>query len=66
MMCSNGLDSKGKPAVSPMSGSPTFDIGKKNRNSANLKLRHALRAGGVIICHIHSCKQRGQNCKNVL
>ena len=32
-----------------MSGSPTFDIDKKNRNGANLRLRHALRAGGVII-----------------
>ena len=29
-----------------MSGSPTFDTGK-NRNGANLKLRHTLRAGGV-------------------
>ena len=48
-MCSNALDSRGKPAVSPMSGSLTFDIDKKNRNSANLKLRNALRAGGVII-----------------
>ena len=46
-MCSSALDSRGKPAVSPMSGSPTFDIEKKNRNGANLKLRHALRAGGV-------------------
>ena len=36
-------------AVSPMSGSPTFDTGKKNRNGANLKLRHTLRVGGVII-----------------
>ena len=49
MMCSNALDSREKPAVSPMSGRPTFDIDKKNRNSANLKLRNALRAGGVII-----------------
>ena len=31
-----------------MSGSPTFDTGKKNRNGANLKLRHTLRVGGVI------------------
>ena len=33
-----------------MSGSPTFDIDKwkKNRNGANLQLRHALRAGGII------------------
>ena len=30
-----------------MSGSPTFDIEKKNRNEANLKLRYALRAGGI-------------------
>ena len=38
-----------------MSGSPTFDTekkqtrkkNKKNRNGANLKLRHTLRAGGV-------------------
>ena len=34
-------------AVSSMSGSPTFDIDKKNRNGANLRLGHALRAGGV-------------------
>ena len=36
-------------AVSPMSGSPTYDIDKKTRNGANLRFRHALRAGGVII-----------------
>ena len=47
IMCSNALNSRGKPVVSPMRGSPTFDIDKKNRNGANLKLRHALRAGGV-------------------
>ena len=41
------LNSKEKPAVSPMSGGSTFDIEKKTRNGANLKLRHALRAGGV-------------------
>ena len=46
-MCSSALNSGGKPAVSPMSGGSTFDIEKKNRNGANLKLRHALRAGGV-------------------
>ena len=34
-------------AVLPMSGTPTFDIDKKNRNRANLRLRYALRAGGV-------------------
>ena len=49
MTCSSALNSRGKPAVSPMSGGPTFDIEKKTRNGANLKLRHALRAGGVII-----------------
>ena len=49
-MCSNALNSWGKPAVSPMSGSPTFDTGRKSsRNGANLKLRHAIRAGGVKI-----------------
>ena len=47
-MCSSALNSRGKPAISPMSGGSTFDIEKKNRNGANLKLRHALRAGGVI------------------
>ena len=41
-------------AVSPMSGSPTFDTGKKNRNGANLKLRHTLRVGGV--------KMDGKSC----
>ena len=59
MICSNALNSREKPAVSPMSGSPTFDVDKlrqteagriykKNRNGTNLQLRHALRAGGVI------------------
>ena len=47
-MCSNALNSLGKPAVSPMSGSPTFHIDKKNKNGVNLKLCHALRAGGVM------------------
>ena len=46
-MRSNALNSRGKPAVSLMSGAPTFDIKTKNRNGANLKLRYALRAGGV-------------------
>ena len=46
MMCSSALNIRGEPAVSPMSGAPTFDI-EKDRNGANLKLRHALRAGGV-------------------
>ena len=38
------------PAVSPMSGSPTFDTEKTPEKSseANLKIRYALRAGGVI------------------
>ena len=30
-MCSSALNSRGKPAVSPMSGGPTFDIEKKNK-----------------------------------
>ena len=47
MMCSSALNSRGKPAVSPMSGGPTFDNEKKNRKGANLKLRHALRTDGV-------------------
>ena len=29
MMCTNALNSRGKPAVLPMSGAPTFDIEKK-------------------------------------
>ena len=37
------------PAVSPMSDNPVSDI-EKNRNRANLKLRHALRADGIISC----------------
>ena len=45
-MCNNALNSRGKPAVPPMSGAPTFDM-EKNRNGANLKLRHALLAGGI-------------------
>ena len=38
------------PAVSPMSGSPTFDTEKKGKKteSPNLQLHLALRAGGVI------------------
>ena len=28
MICSNALNSREKPAVSPVSGSPTFDIDK--------------------------------------
>ena len=35
MMCSNALNSRGKPAVSPMSSSPTLDT-EKNINGANL------------------------------
>ena len=31
MMYSNVLNSREKPAVSPMSGSPTFDTGKKQK-----------------------------------
>ena len=53
-MCSSALNSRGKPAVSPMSGGPTFDIEKKTRNRANSKLRHALRAGGVIM-NVYEC-----------
>ena len=49
MICSNAPNGREKPAVSPMSGSPTFDIHKKKpRNGANLQLRHALQAGGVM------------------
>ena len=48
MICSNALNSRGKPAVSPMSGSPTFNT-EKYRNGAKLKLRHAVWAGGVKI-----------------
>ena len=47
-MCSSALKSRGKPAVSLISGGPTFDIEKNPRNGANLKLRHALRAGREI------------------
>ena len=37
MMCCNALNSREKPAVSPMSGSPTFDMhGKQSVNGANL------------------------------
>ena len=31
MMCINTLNSREKPAVYPMSGSPTFDMGKKTQ-----------------------------------
>ena len=45
-MRSNVLNSTGKPAVSSMSGNPTFDMEKKQKRG-EFKLRHALRAGGV-------------------
>ena len=51
MMCSNVLNSRVLPAVSLMSGGSTFRHGKKNKtelNGANLILRRALRAGGVM------------------
>ena len=62
MMCGNALNSRGKPAVSPMSVSPTFDIDKKNRNGANLKLRHALRAGGVIRYNVYTYQESRKSC----
>ena len=31
MMCSNALNSRERPAVLPMSGSPTVDTGKKQK-----------------------------------
>ena len=37
MMCSKALDSRGKPAVSPMSGSPTFDVDKKKQKRGEFK-----------------------------
>ena len=43
MICSNALNSREKPSVSPMSGNSNFE----NRNGSYLQLRHALRAGGV-------------------
>ena len=36
-MCSNALKSTGKPAVSPMSGSPAFDIDKKKQKRGKFK-----------------------------
>ena len=59
------LNSRGKPAVSPMSGDSTFDIEKKNRNGANLKLRHALRAGGVITNLLKLCSHRNKTKQTV-
>ena len=44
-----------------MSGSPTFDTEKKNRNGANLKLRHTLRAGGAINMNKISLDYQNQN-----
>ena len=37
MTCSNALNSRGKLAVSPMSGSPTFDTGKKQNYRGEFK-----------------------------
>ena len=45
-MCSNALNGRGKPAVSPMSRGGTLE---KNRNGANIKHHHALQTDGVII-----------------
>ena len=43
------------PAVSPMSGSPTFDTEKTEKSSeANLLFRHALRAG-IVKNHLSLC-----------
>ena len=53
-MCTNALKSRKKSAVSSMNGGPTFNIDKKDRNGTNLKLHHALRAGGVIIINMHA------------
>ena len=63
MICSNALNSREKPAVSPMSGSSTFDIDKwkKNGNGANLQLSHALRTGGVIRAQ-QKCFMLSINC----
>ena len=36
-MCSNALNSRGKPLVSPMSGSPTYDIDKKSQKRGEFK-----------------------------
>ena len=36
-MRSNALNSRGKPAVSPMSGAPTFDIEKKPQKRGEFK-----------------------------
>ena len=35
-MCSSALNSRGKPAVSPMSGGPTFDM-EKNQKRGKFK-----------------------------
>ena len=48
MMYSNALNSRGKPAVSPMSAVARLSTREKKRNGATLKLCHALREGGVI------------------
>ena len=35
-MCSNGLNSGEKPAVSPMSGSPIFNMGNKKKRGESI------------------------------
>ena len=53
-------------AVSPMSAAPTSDTEKKNRNGANLKLRLALRAGGVIDMEVNLCHSVVPQACNVI
>ena len=36
-MCSNALDSRENPAVSPMSGCPTFNVDKKKQKRGEFK-----------------------------
>ena len=51
MMCSNanGITHE-KLTVSPMSGSPTFDIGKKKQKRGQFETSPSLRAVGVKSC----------------
>ena len=50
-MCSSALNSRGKPAVSPMSGGPTFDIEKKTETG---RIQNSATAGGVIM-NVYEC-----------
>ena len=59
-MCSNALNSKGKPAVSLMTGVPTFDIEIKNQKRGKFKTPphpKGRQSNSICACLIHTSTQ---------